>query len=262
MISCKLNLFSNTLSIHSDCRILLPDGCHRDTKIPVLWLCHGGNGDENEWLYHSSIAEISDEAGIAAVLVNAEDSCFVDMVYGKRFSAWIGEELPQILYRMFPVMSSAREDNYICGLSNGGYGSLLIGLSYPERFGAVGAFSAGDKADARYVPAKDGEITPRIRIYGQEDIRDTRYSIRALARSVSFNSSMKPLIYHACGQEDPWLDLNILFKDTMTELNDPAFCYVYEEMEGYGHEWKFWDTSLRRFLDYLNQSLPERKSKG
>ncbi len=254
VISVKLNLFSNILSMNNDCRILFPDHVQEGEKLKVLWLCHGGSGDENAWLYHSSISEIPEEKRIAVVMVNADDSCFTDMAYGLRFTTYFGEELPGILYQMFPHLSERREDNYISGLSNGGYGCLLIGLTYPERFGAIGAFSAGDKADAVYKKAEKDEMTPRIRMFGKEDIRNTSYSIRYLLRKVSEESAVKPRIYHACGGQDPWLDLNHLFRDTAAELNDPDFAYVYDEIEGFGHEWKFWDEEIRRFLEYTEQT--------
>lgn len=253
MISVKLNVFSNVLSMNNDCRVLIPDGVKEDEKLPVLWLCHGGSGDENEWLYYSTVADIPDQDRIAIVIVNANDSCFTDMAYGLPYATYLGEELPEILYGMFPHFSQRREDNWISGLSNGGYGCLLLGFTYPQRFGAIGAFSAGDKADAKFVKADEGVMTRRIRMFGAEDMRDTPYSVRHLARMVSEGKGPKPRVYHACGSEDSWLDLNLLVKQTMEELNDPAFDYVYDQIEGLGHEWRFWNEEIRRFLRYLKK---------
>lgn len=249
MISVKLNIFSDILYMNSDLRILFPDNIAKGEKLKTLWLCHGGSGDENDWLYHSTVAEIPDEYHMAVVCVNAEDSCFVDMVYGRSFTRYIGEELPDIMHKMFPHLSDAREDNYISGLSNGGYGCFVIGLTYPEKYAAIGAFSAGDKADAKYQKSEGGEITPRIRMFGREDVKGTKFSVRQLARDVSNRDCSKPRIYHACGSKDPWLNLNLLVKETFEELNDCGYEYTYDQIEGLGHEWKFWDVELRRFLD-------------
>ncbi len=249
MISSRINLFSQFLYMNSDIRILFPDEIMPGEKLKTLWLCHGGSGDENDWLYHSTIAEIPDKYHLAVVCVNAEDSCFVDMAYGRDFSRYIGEELPHILQTMFPHLSEDRCDNYISGLSNGGYGSFIIGLTYPEKYAAIGAFSAGDKADASYSKAKENEITPRIRMFGQDNIKGTKYSIRKLAEDLSKKACEKPKIYHACGSLDPWLDLNLLVKETFEKLEDPSFEYLYDQMDGYGHEWRFWDMEIRKFLD-------------
>ncbi len=251
MTSMKINHFSNVLGMMMDCRVLLPDNLSEDSKLKVLWLCHGGSGDENEWLYYSTIASLPDEKGIAIVLVNANDSCFVDMPYGKNYGTYIGEELPDIIHNMFPCLSAKREDNYIGGLSNGGYGCFIVGLKNRERFAAIGAFSAGDKADAKPKPFKEGTMNPRIRMFGQEDIHNTEYSMKYLAGKVAKEDGPKPRIYHACGSLDPWLDLNLLVKDYMEELDCPEFAYAYHQIDGLGHEWKFWDEEVRNFLVYL-----------
>ena len=53
-----------------------------------------------------------------------------------------GEELVQMTRDMFPL-SHKREDTFIGGLSMGGYGALLHGLTNPGRYNAIGAFSPG-----------------------------------------------------------------------------------------------------------------------
>ena len=93
-------------------------------------------------------------------------------------------------------------------------------------------------------------MSVRIRLFGKEDIRNTPYSIRYLAEQVSRNCDVKPRVYHACGSEDPWLDLNLLVKQTFETLNDPKYDYVYDQVEGLGHVWPMWDIEIRRFLDY------------
>ena len=85
MTSMKINHFSKALGMPMDCRVLFPDSIPSDARLKVLWLCHGGSGDENEWLYHSTIAELPNEKNLAIVVVNANDSCFVDMPYGKNY---------------------------------------------------------------------------------------------------------------------------------------------------------------------------------
>ena len=59
-----------------------------------------------------------------------------------------------------------------------------------------------------------------------------------------------PRIYHACGSLDPWLDLNLLVKETFEELDDPDYGYTYDQIDGMGHEWGFWDIELIRFIEW------------
>lgn len=261
MTSMKINHFSKELSINMDCRLLLPNEVSPEEPLKVLWLCHGGSGDESEWLYYSTVARLVEQKQIAIVIVNANDSCFVDMPYGKKYGTYIGKELPEIIWTMFPCLSSKREDNYISGLSNGGYGCFIVGLKNMENFSAIGAFSAGDKADAKPKPFAPGTMNPRVRMFGQEDISNTDYSMKYLAKRVAAEyqeakalgkeTAQLPRIYHACGSEDPWLDLNLSVKECMEEINCDAFDYTYHQIEGLGHEWDFWDQEIRNFLEYV-----------
>ncbi|MCR5216639.1 MAG: hypothetical protein K6C69_06840 [Lachnospiraceae bacterium] len=251
MISMKINHFSNVLSMNMDCHLFLPtDRGDKEDKLKVLWLLPGGSDDENSWLIHSTAPNLADLCGIAIVMATGNDSFCVDMVHGLNYGTYLGEELPKILRQMFPELSEKREDNMISGLSNGGYGCFMVGLSHPENFGYIGAFSAGDKADSKYTPAKEGEMTKRVVIFGQDDIKESEYSIKVLARKVAEGTGLRPKIYHACGLLDPWLDMNRMVRDCFIALNDPDFCYEYVEVEGKGHEWDFWDQEVRRFLSY------------
>jgi enterochelin esterase-like enzyme len=43
--------------------------------------------------------------------------------------------------------------------------------------------------------------------------------------------------------------MNHIVRDYFLEHND-FYNYTYDELEGLGHEWKFWDIELQKFLDY------------
>lgn len=256
MTSMKVNHFSKVLSMNMDCNVFMPDGLNDDEELKVMWLCHGGSGDENEWMYFSNALRLVDDYHIAIVMVNVNDSCYVDMAMGKKYGTYVGDELPKLIHSMFKRLSGRREDNYICGLSNGGYGCFLIGIKYREKFSAIGAFSAGDKADVIVKPHKG--ITPRIRMFGADNIVDTDYSMKYVAGKAAKeymadpdNAVPLPRIYHACGEFDPWIDLNLLVKEYMTELDCKAYDYTYHEAPGCGHEWSFWEIELLNFVKYL-----------
>lgn len=58
------------------------------------------------------------------------------------FYTYIVEELPVLMRQFFPL-SEKREDNFIAGNSMGGYGAMKIGINNPDRYAAIGCFSAG-----------------------------------------------------------------------------------------------------------------------
>ena len=60
----NVNHFSIYLKRNMECTVILPSHIKNDEKLPVLWLYHGGSGDNTVWLYHSPILEYVDEAGL------------------------------------------------------------------------------------------------------------------------------------------------------------------------------------------------------
>ncbi|MCR5294158.1 MAG: hypothetical protein K6E30_03130 [Lachnospiraceae bacterium] len=248
MISAYVHPYSNVLNMEVDVRLILPDADGSGRQLPCIYLCHGGSGDEDAWLLYGGVAELADQYRAVFCLVNAADSCFTDMAHGFRYASFIGEELPVIMRQLFKQLSGKREETFIAGLSNGGYGALLIGLAHPETFAAIGAFSAGDKADAKPKAFPAGQMDPRIRLFGQTEIHDTNYSITHLAEVLAASDRPKPRIYHACGGKDPWLDMNHIVRRCFEELACPEYAYQYHQIEEYGHEWAFWREELVRFL--------------
>lgn len=250
MAVMKYRHFSDVLKVPMECNIVTPEVIG-ENPLKVVWLCHGGSGDHNEWLYHADLCALSDKYNVAFVVVNAQDSCFVDMPYGLNYGMYLGQELPQIIWNNFKIFSSKREDNFISGLSNGGYGCFYLGLKYPENYAAVGAFSAGDKADATPKPFASNDMNPRVRMFGAEDIHNTEYSIKYLAKQLAKTDKSKPRVYHACGGKDPWLDMNILVKKCFEEINDTEYQYEYHQIDNLGHEWEFWKIELNIFLQKI-----------
>lgn len=248
---------SKSLMMLMECNLVLPDefvlkmqteGSLNSEKLKVVWLCHGGSGDHNAWLHNVGLTEIVNRFNVACVTVNANDSCFVDMAHGLNYGTYLGEELPKIVHNTFAFLSDKREDNFIAGLSNGGYGCLYLGLKYPQNFSAIGAFSAGDKADAKPKPFSEGQMNPRVRMFGSDEFQDTEYSIKFLARELAKKDCAKPKVYHACGGQDPWLDMNLLVKECFESIECKEYDYKYHQIDNLGHEWEFWKQELINFL--------------
>ena len=121
-----------------------------------------------------------------------------------------------------------------------------IALRYPEKYGTVGAFSAGDKADSEFLNDGSEKSIRRIELYGDGDLHKTEYGITYQADRLIEQKSIKPEIYHACGEIDPWIDKNHILRDYF--MSHIEYNYVYDEIEQIGHEWKFWREELKRFL--------------
>jgi S-formylglutathione hydrolase FrmB len=254
MALIETHIFSEVLGMEMEVNVILPQETRPykgSRKIKVLWLLHGGSGDATAWIRMSNIERYALEYGIAVIVPGVLNSCYTDMVHGGRFFSYITDELPNILQHMFPSLSKLREDNYISGLSNGGFGCLKIGLTRPELYAAIGAFSAGDKSDVSFV--KDGSVRSqdRIILFGDGNLKNTDNDLKYLGREALKKGVSLPRIYHACGNMDPWLDLNELMRDFFNGLEGNPYDYKYHEVEGLGHEWKLWDMEILNFFKYI-----------
>jgi S-formylglutathione hydrolase FrmB len=110
-------------------------------KFPVVYLLHGFANNHAQWTGYTNVELYAEERRIAIVNISAENKAYAK-VGADDFKRFVSEELPEFVTNYFPI-STAPEDTYIAGLSMGGYGALMHGLTRPERYHAIGAFSAG-----------------------------------------------------------------------------------------------------------------------
>ncbi len=250
MVLAKTHIFSGALGECVTCNVLLPQpwDLTPGRKAPVLWLLHGVHGNYESWLKSSNIARYAERFGLAVVMPSARNSFYTDMAYGGRYYTFITQELPKTLGTLFNL-SSRREDNFIAGLSMGGAGSLMLGLSRPEQYAAIGCLSAG------FLTVQDvGEENAHAwaLAYGDAPVEGTYKDCAANARHIVEDGLPLPRIYHACGTEDFLLPCARRTRDFFAGL--PAFDYRYFEGPG-AHNWDFWDVQIQRFLAFLH--LPD-----
>lgn len=221
-------------------------------KYPVLYLLHGMGNNHSTWTGYTNVEMYAEERQIAIVNISAENKAYITRG-SDDFFAFVSEELPDFVCGMFPI-SRKPEDTYIAGLSMGGYGTLVHGFNFPERFAAIGAFSAATRLpvkDATYDPDKmqkayrDGtspKTNPQI---------DPKFDPTMLAQKIVEEGKKFPPTYMACGCEDFLFASNQEFRDLLISLDANV---TWDEIPGYGHEWRFWDTEVERFLDWIPRS--------
>src|SRR5512147_42451 len=136
LIHC--NFFSQALGLSISMDVILPlrpwsQGASAQAgRHPTLYLLHGMSDDHTIWQRRTSIERYVDPLGLAVVMPAVARSFYTDMYAGPKYWTFISEELPEIARAFFPL-SAAREDNYVAGLSMGGYGAFKLGLRQPER---------------------------------------------------------------------------------------------------------------------------------
>lgn len=204
-------------------------------KFPVLYLLHGFGNNHATWTGYTNVELYAEERNIAVVMLSAENKFYVNHDGGDSFFDFIENELPDFVCGMFPV-SKRPEDTYIAGLSMGGYGTLVHALTHPEKYAALGAFSAAVQLNTDMLDgmAKQGGIDP----------------MEAAKKSVSEGKSL-PKAYIACGRKDFLIEANEKFREDLKALGADV---TWVEHPNYGHEWRFWDEQAEAFLDWIPRS--------
>ena len=265
----QVDYYSFALHMNTHSTVILPQSgkdflsggtrYNADGKIPVLWLLHGMGDDCTGWQRYTNIERYALARGIAVVMPSVlSQSFYSNMIKGLPYFDYIAYEVPELFREMFPQFSSAREDNLIAGMSMGGYGALKFGLSFPERYAAIGCFSGGNLIEFESWLPPEGEapafLTPFYGVarnaFGTEKMIDAKGSdndVNYLFDQAVASKCTLPDIKMYCGTEDFILP----FSDSMAERISAKIAaphFTYQKGPGM-HHWDFWDQWMPVFLD-------------
>ncbi len=240
-------------------------------RYPVLYLLHGGGGDEDAWDNLGRAREIFDNliaAGKAKPMVvvmtngnwdeaaapgvtKQSESSFAAFAnpHSAAFNKLIDDMLSfsdSLVADVIPFVDKTyrtipdRDHRAIAGLSMGGGQTIWAGFRHLDQFSYVASFSGGlflFPGAVKTVPTPPG--APMIPGMGMG--LDTAALPRDFANlNASVNQKLH-LLYFSCGQNDGLLATNQQFMDWLTSVG-----VHYDKMilPGYAHEWPFWRISL------------------
>ncbi|TVQ15350.1 MAG: glycosyl hydrolase [Balneolaceae bacterium] len=234
-------------------KVYLPPGYHENgDSYPVLYLLHGGGGDEEAWTELGLANRILDN------LIHSGETnpMIVVMTNGNpnQSSTWHvnpGHEAPRqtdsvnpmanirfeesLVRDVIPFVESryrvktGKENRAVTGLSMGGWQTQQLALAYPEVFDYYGVMSMGLIRASQF--GMDAE----------EHLERTRQNLRNL------QETGYKLYWVACGTDDFLFDSVIHFREVLDEL---GFDYVYRETGG-GHTWDIWRQYLSEFTPMI-----------
>lgn len=283
MARLTLNHFSQTLQMGMTLTACLPEkaqgigmdgqqGWDGQKPLKTLYLLHGNTDDHTSWQRQTSIERYAMAHNLAVIMPTTHLAAYTNQRYGLRYFDYIAYEIPEISRRYFPL-SDKRGDQFIAGLSMGGYGAMKIGLSCPDIFSHILSLSPGidrlflvremlgsirSMEDLR---ARHQEVQPdhyhrlmqfftnfgSVDEYEQSD-RDNLFE---LAKHAAQAQEALPKIYIACGTEDFLLEPNRRYHQLLTDI---GIAHEYHEAPGI-HNWEFWDEHIQKGLNWIFQPV-------
>ena len=264
MIINEVNFASETLGMLSSMYVLMPQRTlaemkrKRTSNIRTLYLLHGHSDDHTAWQRWTSIERYAEALNLAVVMPAVHLSFYTEMAHGGKYWQFISEEVPAIVRELFSL-SSRREDNFVAGLSMGGYGAFKLALTYPDRYAAAASLSGA--VDIREVvrvsksdPANTKAWLQEMRtVFGDlSKVPGSKHDLFTLAKRAA-KGSVRPRLYQCCGTEDFLYDDNVRFRDSLRKL---PLDLTYEEGPG-EHNWAYWDAMIQNVLAWM---FPAKKS--
>lgn len=209
-------------------------------KYPVLYLLHGGGGDEDAWTALGRANYILDNLiaqGKAKpmIIVMTNGNAFQTsslrtapntpeitretfMKYAGLFETSLVKDVIPYVEKNYRVKAS-KEYRALAGLSMGGMQTITATIEYPDVFGYIGVFSSGI-----FQPSPDQE--PKFMALKKAGVN--KYWV-------------------ACGKDDFLMDSN---KRLLEMLKKTEIKHEYFENPG-GHTWANWRTYLSMFAPML-----------
>lgn len=249
MIQMQMTLRSTILEMDTKINVLLPEDRHktvdtRGKKYPVLYILHGMKEDCSSWLNLSNIFLLCRDLELIVVMPSANNSSYVDQVYGMNYFTYITEELPTKLKNYLPI-SDDPDDTFIMGESMGGYGTMRCALGAPEKYGKAVCLSAGNIATH---PIKH-RIMELALGSDLEAIMKSDNNLYNLMERLSKSEGHIPDFKVFCGTDDfvyeGCVELCEKLKDTLPEHFKGA-----EFSEG-EHNFFFWNKVLPKALEFF-----------
>jgi enterochelin esterase-like enzyme len=203
---------STVLNRKVEFTVYLPDEYARTAgKLPAIYLLHGLEGDQNEWLengtvriFNSLVKKGALQPRVVIMPSFGPESWWADGARDKAETALMQELMPLVetKYRL----ASGRAGRAVAGWSMGGYGALNLAMKYPDRFCAA-AVVAPEIYDP--LPAETSAIRRmpqfmRDRAFDPAEWQALNYTARIDAYR---NSSTKVPIWVVTGDDDALLGL-------------------------------------------------------
>jgi putative tributyrin esterase len=233
--------------------VILPTGYHESARrYPVLYLLHGHDGGNLNWMQRTNLLAYTARLPLIIVLPDAGNSWYTNSAArpDERFEEYVAREIPAWVDAQFRTLTF-REARYVAGLSMGGYGALKLGLKHSARYSLAGSFSgaplaAGNTSSPTVMDAFGPAGSP------------SRAENDLLALAGEARVAAGTYFYIDCGSADDLLTAN---RALVAAMSARPLAYEYHEVSG-AHGWEYWDRRLPVFLRLVEERIARLPDTG
>lgn len=208
MAVINLEFFSQNLMRTVHAQVILPQGEAMQNMEPpykTLYFLPGFSNSANDIM---TLCDVRGEAlthGLAVVILDGENSFYVDHGPMSNYSALVTQELVTVTRKLFPL-SDKREDTYIGGMSMGGYGALYNGIRAADTFSKIALIAPGFHFYDVIVPGTDMRMfMPEFldRVFGSKEAYETtEFNYQLLLNNALENNTEMPELFFSYGDAD------------------------------------------------------------
>jgi len=237
-------------------RVLMPVTISPGTKLPVVYLLHGGGGNFRDWSNYSDVARFAGQDMIL-VMPEGDESYYTNSAEPPqdRYEDYIVNDVISEVEGRFPV-ARGRANRAIAGLSMGGFGAVKLALRHPDLFAFAGGLSSALDVPRRPFSIKRiGQWRHHASIFGAPGSA-TRHENDPFVLIRSADPEKTPYFFLTCGDNEGLLPVNRSFAKLLQER---GFRFEFHVVPG-GHEWNQWNARLNDLFLSLRQHLGVRKN--
>ena len=253
------SFFSPALQRNMPYEVVLPAGYSgSQERYPVLYLLHGWQGDETNWVSLTHLVEDASAYKLIVVTPRARNSWYVNSATRAkdRYADYVSQDLTAEVDAHFRTIASEHE-RAVAGLSMGGYGAMLFSLRHPGAFAFAASISGAFAG-----PSGIEKVMPQLKPSTDEAFgvatSDARRQNDVDGLIESADRTLQPYFFLECGTSDPLLPSN---RRVVAELSSHRFAYEYHELPG-AHTWSFWDGALPAMLEVLSRKMHVEAANG
>jgi len=242
------DLYSPTLDIHTNYRVLLPSGYETSTiRYPVLYMLHGVAGDSEEW-QSIGLLEAADRMvqrgeidQFIIVLPNGGANYWVNQPTGANWADYVVNDVVKQIDRDYRTVASA-SGRAIGGLSMGGEGALRIAMTNPTVFGTAGAHSPSLRT------AFD-QLAPELQIIFGDPVswRQATPLWLVMDRDSAYDLNLAIDV----GEDDPWRSNVELLHQRMVGR---GITHRFDVLPG-EHSAEYWIGNVEHYLNFYSAAL-------